>query len=171
MFSFSTWDYKEIICNGWSWLSTWLYLEWTTTQNWKAHLWSRSWGWEIQVSDLGMEILRHSGYESQETKARRSLSSRLAWNKTGKSQIQAWWYTPLIWATPSAGDLHKDIGRRKIHSLLHLLALWDWATASSLDFHSQLLLTIVGSWTTDCKSSTNPLLYKTTHKFCDSREP
>jgi hypothetical protein len=34
-----------------------------------------------------------------------------------KSQIQAWWRTPLIWATPSAGDLHKDIGRRKTHSL------------------------------------------------------
>jgi hypothetical protein len=35
---------------------------------------------EIQLSDLdlGMEILRHSGYKSQETKARRSLSSRSA---------------------------------------------------------------------------------------------
>lgn len=31
-------------------------------QKWKAHLWSRSCGWEIQVSDLdhGMEILKHS---------------------------------------------------------------------------------------------------------------
>jgi hypothetical protein len=38
----------------------------------------------MQVSnlDLGMEILRHSGYESQETKATRSLSSRAAWDKT-----------------------------------------------------------------------------------------
>ena len=34
-----------------------------------------------------------------------------------KSQIQAWWHTPLIQATPSAGDLHKDIRRRKIHFL------------------------------------------------------
>jgi hypothetical protein len=33
--------------------------------------------------------------------------------------------------------------------------VWDWATARSLDFHSQLLLTVVGSWTADCKSSTN----------------
>jgi hypothetical protein len=35
-----------------------------------------------------------------------------------KPHITAWWYTPLIWATPSAGDLHKDIGRRQIHSSL-----------------------------------------------------
>jgi hypothetical protein len=34
-----------------------------------------------------------------------------------KSQSQVWWYTPLMWATPSAGDLLKDIGRRKISSL------------------------------------------------------
>jgi hypothetical protein len=32
------------------------------------------------------------------------------------------------------------------------------------------LLTIVGSWTGDCKSSTNPFI-ETTHKFCDSRDP
>jgi hypothetical protein len=46
---------------------------------------------EIEVSDLdlGMEILRHSGYGFQKIK---SLSSNL------------WWNTPLIWATPSAGD-------------------------------------------------------------------
>jgi hypothetical protein len=35
-----------------------------------------------------------------------------------KSQIQVWWYTPLILTIPSAGDLHKAIRRRKIHSLL-----------------------------------------------------
>jgi hypothetical protein len=35
-----------------------------------------------------------------------------------KSQIQAWWYTPVIWATPYAGGLHKDMERRKIHSSL-----------------------------------------------------
>jgi len=65
-------------CSAHSWLSTWLYLEWTTIQNWKAHLWSWSWGWEIQVSDLdlSMKVLRHSGCESQATKARRSPSSR-----------------------------------------------------------------------------------------------
>ena len=34
-----------------------------------------------------------------------------------KFQIQAWWYTPLIWATPSTGGLHKDIGRSRAHSL------------------------------------------------------
>jgi hypothetical protein len=33
--------------------------------------------------DLGMEISRHSGYESQKI-------------KTGRSAEQAWWHTPLI---------------------------------------------------------------------------
>ena len=58
-----------------------------------------------------------------------------------KSQIPAWWHTPLIWATPSAGDLMEE-GR--FARSLCLLALWGWATARSLDFYSQLLLTIVG---------------------------
>jgi hypothetical protein len=31
--------------------------------------------------------------------------------------LKAWWHTSLIWAIPSAGDLHKDNGRRKIYSL------------------------------------------------------
>jgi hypothetical protein len=40
-----------------------------------------------------------------------------------KSQIQALVaHIPLIWATPSAGDLHKDIGRRKICSSLDLFS-------------------------------------------------
>jgi hypothetical protein len=55
-----------------------------------------------------MEILRHSGYESQETKARRSLEFKVSLGQN-KSQIQVWWYTPLICTTPHAGDLHKDI--------------------------------------------------------------
>jgi hypothetical protein len=97
--------------------------------------------------DLGMVILWPSGYEFQKIKSGRSLSSR----SSGR------WHTSLIWVIPSAGDQHKDIGRRKIYSLLCLLALWDRATARSFNFHSQLLLTIVGSWTTDCKSSTNSL--------------
>ena len=89
----------------------------------------------------------------------RRLSQGDLWVR-GHLGLKVWWHTPLIWATPSAGALHKDIGRRKIYSLLHLLAVWDWATAKSLDFHSELLLTIVGSWTTDCMSSTIPLLYR-----------
>jgi hypothetical protein len=68
----------------------------------------------VCVCFLSMENLRHSGLESQETKTGRSLSSRSYGTKHG-------WHTPLIWATPSAGDLCKDIGRRK--TLLCLLAL------------------------------------------------
>jgi hypothetical protein len=59
-----------------------------------------------------IQILSHSGYESQKTKIFEFKDS-LGQNK---SQTQSWWYTPLIWGTPSAGDLHKDIGRRKILS-------------------------------------------------------
>jgi hypothetical protein len=44
-----------------------------------------------------MEILRHSGYGFQKIKTGRSPSSR-------SSGIKVWWNTPLIWATPSAGD-------------------------------------------------------------------
>jgi hypothetical protein len=33
-----------------------------------------------------------------------------------KFQIQEWWCTPLIWARPSAGGLHKDIRRRQVPS-------------------------------------------------------
>jgi len=39
----------------------------------------------------------------------------------GIFQTQVWRYTHLIWATPFAGGLHKDIGRRK--TLLCLIEL------------------------------------------------
>ena len=103
-------------CHGWAWLSTWLCLEWTIIQNWKAHLWSWSWGWEIQVSDLdlGMEILRHSGYESQGTKARIPLSSRSSGTKQVPDPGMVV-HTFNLGATSSAGDLLKDLRRRKTH--------------------------------------------------------
>jgi hypothetical protein len=31
----------------------------------------------------------------------------------GHLGLKVWRHTPLIWATPSVGDLPKDIGRRK----------------------------------------------------------
>lgn len=46
----------------------------------------------------------------------KEISKFKASMRQSKSEIQAWRYIPLIWATPSAGDLHKGIG--KIHSLL-----------------------------------------------------
>jgi hypothetical protein len=74
----------------------------------------------------------------------------------GHLGLKVWGHTPLIWATPSAGDLHKDIGRRKIYSLFSTCL--PCGTEKLLDpwtsIH-KLLLTIVGSWTTDCKSSAN----------------
>ena len=108
-------------CDSYSWLSTWLHQ--------RNELQSRNGG---HTCDPDLEAGRH-----------KFLTWILAWRSWGivamnprrlrqgdlwvqghlgqsKSQIQAWWYTPLIWATPSAGDLHKDIGRRKIHSLLSL---------------------------------------------------
>jgi hypothetical protein len=64
-----------------------------------------------------MDILRYSGYESQKIKTGRSPCSR----SSGIKDVVTHTFNL---ATPSAGDLHKDIGRRKIYSLF-LLALWD----------------------------------------------
>jgi hypothetical protein len=44
----------KTICSGYFWLSTWLYLEWTTVQIWKAHQWPLSGRLEIEVSDLDL---------------------------------------------------------------------------------------------------------------------
>jgi len=66
------------------------------------------------------EILRHPGYESQETKARRSLSSRSSGTKQVPDPDVV---VHTFYLGHTAGDLHKGIGRRK--TLLHLLALWD----------------------------------------------
>jgi hypothetical protein len=41
--------YVLIPCSGYSWLSTWLYLEWTTIQNWKAYQWPLFGGLEILI--------------------------------------------------------------------------------------------------------------------------
>jgi hypothetical protein len=72
--------------------------------------------------NLGMEILRHSGYESQKIKTGRSLSSRASGTKQVPDLVMT---APLVWATASVGDLYKDIGRRKIYFLFPLFALWD----------------------------------------------
>jgi hypothetical protein len=95
---------------------------------------------EIQVSDLvlGMEILRHGGYESQETKARRSeFKASLGQNK---SQIQVWWYTPLIWATPSAGDLHRH-WKKEDSLFFACLPCGSKQLLDSWTSHSQLTIT------------------------------
>jgi len=91
-----------------------------------------------------------------------------------KSQIQLWLYAPLTWDTPSAGDLHEDIGRRKSLSFSPacLPALWDWATARSLDSHSYLLLIMVGELDYRLQVINKlSLCTEITHKFCDSKEP
>jgi hypothetical protein len=50
-----------------------------------------------------------------------------------KSQIRAWWHTPLIWDAPSAGDLHEDTARRKIYSLSLFFACLSCGTEQLLD--------------------------------------
>jgi hypothetical protein len=94
----------------------------------------------------------------------------------------------LIWATPSPGGLHNDIGRTKFHSSLTActylpaqlleptstedqlkkLSLWDWANTRFLDLSS-----IVGLVRLQSVSHHNkfPQYRGTFHKFCDSREP
>jgi hypothetical protein len=72
-----------------------------------------------------MEILRNSDYESQETKARRSLSSK----SSGTKQV------------PDPGVV------AQIFNLGHTF-YW-----RHKDFYAQLLLTINGELDKDCKSS------------------
>jgi hypothetical protein len=75
----------------------------------------------VAIKSLGPGKIVHT---FQETEARRSLSSKSAWDKQIPDSGVV--VHTLIWATPSAGDLCKDIERRKIDSLffacLHLLA-------------------------------------------------
>lgn len=59
-------------CDGYFWLSFWLYLEWTTIQKWRVHLWSeywgkkttglssRSWGWMTQALNPDLEARKYS---------------------------------------------------------------------------------------------------------------
>ena len=152
--------------NSYSWLSTWLYLEWTTIQNWRTQLWFRAWGWKTQVCDLDlcMEILRQRGYakfrprqgniclKSQETKIRRSLSSRSAWAKQVRDAGMVLHTFNLghtfCWET-CLRTLEEE--RFTLLASLHFLAstsvgiyfcrrpagttaLWDWATTKFLDF-------------------------------------
>jgi hypothetical protein len=56
-------------------------------------------------------MLRHSDYESQKIKTGRPLNSRSSGQS--KSQIQAWWHTPLIWATLSSGALIRTLEERR----------------------------------------------------------
>jgi hypothetical protein len=67
---------------------------------------------EVSHLDLGMEILRHSGYGFQKIKSLSSRSSRIKGvvehtfnlGYTFHLGLKVWWNTPLIWATLSAGD-------------------------------------------------------------------
>ena len=76
-----------------------------------------------------MEILRHSGYEKLRPRQGSTCLMRLrqrdlrVQGQPGAKQVPdpGMVVQTLVWATPSAGDLHKDIGRKKIHSS-HLLA-------------------------------------------------
>jgi len=123
----------------------------------------RSWGIVVMKS-LGPGKLVHVFNP-------RKLRQRDLWvqGEAGTKQVQAQWYTLLIWATPSTGDLRKDSGRRKIcsssplaftcqHICWTLLlqktswnSSWDWETTRFLDFPFTADY-CCGSWTTDCMS-------------------
>ena len=53
--------------------------------------------------DLGLEILSHSGYGFQKIESP-SLRNTFNLGYTFHLGLKVWWNTPLIWATPSAGD-------------------------------------------------------------------
>jgi hypothetical protein len=86
---------------------------------------------EIEDSDLdlGMEILRHSGFQKI-----KSLSSRSSGIKgvvehtfnlgyTFHLGLKVWWNTPLIWDTPSAGDNIRILEEGSLALAPHLLAV------------------------------------------------
>jgi hypothetical protein len=76
----------------------------------------RSWG-TVAVKSLGPGKVVHAFNPRRLRQGDRWVQGSLG---QSKSQIQAWWYTPLIWATPSARDLHEDIeeGRFALPCLL-----------------------------------------------------
>ena len=158
----------------------WVWCLFLVVQKWRVHLWYRSWSWKTQASDVDIDMgwhmlliqfLSHSSHEKlrlrQESLKTVSHSKKFLgdWGKQisefraslgqSKFQIQACWYTSLIWAILSAGGLHKDNGRRKVlsssftctylepyffripaytESQMKHLPLWDWATTRFLDF-------------------------------------
>jgi hypothetical protein len=69
---------------------------------------------------------------------RREISELKVSMRQSKSQIQAQWYTPLTWASPSPGNQPKDLGRRKILSSL-LLALTASTSAGTYSSGFQLI--------------------------------
>jgi len=70
--------------------------------------------------DFGMKILRQSSYESQEFRAKRS-EFKVTWDQDPDPVVVV---HTLIWATTSAGDFHKDIGRRKSLFSTDYLPCW-----------------------------------------------
>jgi hypothetical protein len=115
-------------------------------------------GIEVSDLDLGMEILRHSGYGFQKMKFLSSRSSGIkdvvehTFNLvyTFYLGLKVWWNTPLIWVTTSAGD---NIRTLEEGSLAPLPAC---CVRLSNYYISKLL---------------SKYYIETIHKFCDSREP
>jgi hypothetical protein len=50
---------QDVTCDGYSWFSTFLYLEWTTIQKWRACLWSRSSEWKTQDQQPKLSYIRN----------------------------------------------------------------------------------------------------------------
>jgi hypothetical protein len=64
---------------GSSWLSTWLHLEWTTTQKWRAHFWSRSWA-TVAMKSLGPGKVVQT-FNPRRQRQADLFSSRPSWEK------------------------------------------------------------------------------------------
>ena len=122
----STWQGMD--CDDYSWLSSWLHLEWITIQKWRGHLWCRSWGWKTQTSDPDVmkcrswnivDVKRLGPGKIVQTFTPRRLRQADLWvqSKPGKMQ-----FPDLVVVrhtfnlTIPSGDLLQDNGRKKTHS-------------------------------------------------------
>jgi len=80
----------------------------------ETHFWSRSWS-IVAMKSLGPGKVVHGTTLIPGDWGKQISGFKVSLGQS-KSQIQAWWYTILIWATPSTGGLHKDTRRRETRS-------------------------------------------------------
>lgn len=121
------------VCDGysWSWLLTWLYLEWTKIQKWKVHLWwgswgrnttclwSRSWSWMTHAFNPYLEAGRHTF----------NLGRTFCWTSKGNGRRKGSFFTCMPSPCQHSQSLF-GIAADKPHGTEQLLDAWT--------FHLQL---------------------------------
>jgi hypothetical protein len=96
-------SWQGVDCSGYSWLSTWQYLKWTTIRNWKAHQWPLSGGLEILIWILVWRSWAIVAMDSRRLNLRvKEHTFNLGY--AFHLGLKVWWNTPLIWAMPFIWD-------------------------------------------------------------------